>query len=313
MTTGEEFYLASSGGYRLHCWRWSPASSPRAIVQICHGINEYAGRYDSFARFLTTQGFLVIAHDHAGHGQTATCKEELGQWLPGDAWRRLCDDLHVCAVNERRLAPRLPFFLFGHSMGSFVVRCYPLYYQEPLAGVILSGTADQRPALLNCGLALARALIRRYGWDHRSIVLRNMVFGGYVRRFAPAANAAVWISRDQTVTEAYVRDRYCRFIPSVGMFAEVFRGMKQMATAAAFAALPASTPVLLFAGAQDPVGDCGRGVRRVYARYSAGHADVQLRLYPEGRHEMLHELNYEEVYADIAAWLQQQLPPAEVF
>lgn len=303
----KEFTFPSSDGlHQVHAMEWLPESgAPKAVVQLVHGISEYIGRYDAFARFLTEHGYAVVGHDHLGHGRTASGPEEYGFFAEQDGWKHVLRD----ARTRRKLAgerfPGLPYFLMGHSMGSFVVRGYLMVYPGTVDGAILSGTGQEPPFRVNTARILSALAIRSKGARSQSKLISALSVGAYNKQFAPNRTGADWISRDTAVVDAYLRDPLCRFLPSAGMYHDMMLGLQFLVKPEHLRRLDPDTPVYLFAGDQDPVGACGAGVRRVADMLRrAGVKDVTVRLYPGGRHEMLNELNRDEVFQDTLDWLE---------
>lgn len=311
MAFREEFFFPSSDGvHRVHGLRWLPEQgSPRAVLQLVHGISEYIARYDRFATSLAEQGFVVVGHDHLGHGKTATDHSEYGFLAPEKGWEHLVEDVHTLREQMGQQFPGLPYFLFGHSMGSFVARTYLIDHPGAVDGCILSGTGQQPSMLIALGRGVAAVVARRYGPRHVSKLVTALSLGTYNTQFKPNRTGADWISRDTAVVDAYVADPMCRFFPTVGMFRDMMGGLAYIGNAKHMASIDPKTPIFLLSGAEDPVGDRGKGVRKVAALFQkAGCQDLSIKLYPQGRHEMLNETNWEEVYGDVLTWLEDHLP-----
>lgn len=310
MVIKQEFTFPSSDGVHTvaAAW-WRPEGPPRGVVQLVHGISEHIGRYDSFARFLAEHGFAVVGHDHLGHGRTARNPSEFGWFADRDGWKHVVKD--VRALRERVGAeyPGLPCFLLGHSMGSFVVRGYLMFWPGTVDGAILSGTGQEPPATVAAGRALSALLIRLKGPRAHSALLDALSVGRYNGQFKPVRTSADWISRDTVVVDTYRADPLCRFLPTVGMYHDMMVGLQLLAKPANLARMDPDTPVYFFAGDRDPVGANGAGVKKVAGWFrDAGVKDLIVRLYPEGRHEMLNEANRDEVYRDVLSWLERRLP-----
>lgn len=313
MPTNQEFYFPSTDGvHSVHVQEWLPDGPPRAVVQIVHGIAEYVGRYDHFARFLASHGFYVCGDDHLGHGKTAANSDELGFTNERDGWTHMTDDLHALRVLTGEKYPGLPYLLLGHSMGSFLSRTYLIRYPGAVDACALSGTGQQAPALVASGSLLAKMERARLGSYGRSRLIQKLCFGAYNIQFKPARTSNDWISRDEHVVDAYNDDPFCQFWPTVTLFGDMMGGIKFITNPANLKRMDPNTPVLFFSGAKDPVGDSGTGVRKAYQSFlDAGCKNVSIRLYPNGRHEILNELNREEVYADVLAWMEDTLFPEE--
>lgn len=301
-------FPSSDGVHTVHAVEWTPDGPPRAVVQLVHGISEHMGRYDHFARYLTGHGFAVCGHDHLGHGHTAAGPEEYGFLGKENGWDHLARDVRALSEAERTRFPEVPWFLMGHSMGSFVARTCLIRWPELADGCILSGTGQERAPLVAFGKAVSSLLCALRGPNTRSSLVTSLSLGAYNRQFRPNRTDNDWISRDEGVVDAYCADPLCQFVPTVGMFRDMMGGLQFIGRPANLTRMDPEIPVLFFSGDHDPVGNNGRGVKRVAALFrAAGVRDVTLRLYPGGRHEMLNECNREEVYADVLAWLEAHL------
>ena len=305
-----EFYLPSTGGGKLYCGIWASLGKPRAVLQLVHGIAEHIGRYDGFGAFLAEQGIVMVADDHMGHGRSVEPGEPMGFLKSG--WLGAVDDeLHLMG-HVREAYPDIPYFLMGHSMGSFLARTFLYRHAESgISGAILSGTGWQPPAVLAAGLWLCDREARKYGETATSDLLQRLIFGAYNRKFPDARTPHDWICSDPDVVNKYAEDPLCGFSPTIGLARDMLQGIRMNQKKKNLESMRKELPVFFFSGAQDPVGDMGRGVRRsVRAFRRAGMQDVSCRLYENGRHEMLNEPNHEAVYADILQWLDGHgLPP----
>jgi alpha-beta hydrolase superfamily lysophospholipase len=303
-----EFSIPSAGGGLLRCGLWAPAGTPRGVVQLVHGIAEHIGRYDDFARFLTGNGFLVVAEDHMGHGKTAESGGTVGVFQGG--WSAVVADVYGLFTWTRNQYPDLPYFLLGHSMGSFLARSFLITYPDAeLTGAILSGTGQQPMALVRAGLAICGLEARRLGRDNQSDRIQSLIFGAYNKQFAPTRTDNDWICTDPAVVDAYEADPYSGFKPSIGMAADMLTGIRFNQQPRNLEKMGKSLPVLFFSGSEDPVGDRGKGVRQAAESFrKAGMQNIRVRLYEGGRHEMLNEKNKAQVYNDVLAWIEEVLP-----
>ncbi len=282
------------------------ATSPAGIVQLVHGMSEHIGRYDDFARFLVGHGYVVCAHDHVGHGKSVADPRERG-CLPLEGGKDvLIEDVHELRKTvAARYSRQTPYFLFGHSMGSFVVRAYLARYAEGLSGAVLCGTGNQSRALSKAGNWLARRIAAKQGADARSERLHAMADGAFSRQVENPRTSFDWLSTDPAVVDAYLADEMCGAMFSAGGYATLTDLTGEAASPACAAKVPKDLPVLFVAGAQDPVGACGKGVESAanLLRH-AGVRDVEVKLYEGMRHEILNELGHAQVYADVLAWMQ---------
>jgi len=277
---------------------WLPEGEPRAVVQLVHGICEYILRYEPFARFLTEHGFAVTGHDHLGHGLTAKGPEEYGYFTD---WWALVRDVRALQLKVRETYPDLPWFLLGHSMGSFVARTCIIDYPDAFTGCVLSGTGQESALTVAAG-----KLLTGMGDPHKvNKLFYSLSIGAYNKKFKPTRTSADWICRDEKVVDAYLADPLCNFQTTAGMNHAMMRGLQYVADKTNLAKMDRDMPVYFFAGDSDPVGAMGKGVQKVAGWFrEAGMKDVTVKLYPGGRHEMLNETNKEEVFADTLAWLE---------
>lgn len=296
--------LTSVTGAKLDQLEWRPEGEPRAIVQLVHGMAEHIERYDATAKCLNKAGYLVVGHTQLGHGEKA---ETLGWFADKGGWDALIEDVHLLRTQTQARYPKLPYFLLGHSMGSFVVRTYCLKHEAGLAGVILSGTGHFDPPILNVGLCLANLQCAFGGEKKKSALLANMSFAGYNKEWTPPRTAFDWLSKDTEVVDRYVADPLCGYAFTAGGYRDMFTGLKLLYPKH-LAALDKDIPIRLFSGASDPVGGRGAGVKvTMQELVAAGIRDVTMKLYEGGRHEMLNEVEREIVWNDLIAWLEEHM------
>ncbi len=302
----ESSFRSKDGVHNCHVSLWRPEGAPRAVVQIVHGVAEHMGRYDHFARYLADHGFAVCGEDHLGHGKTVD-DGKYGYFGRKDGWTLVTADVRRLRVLMGERFPGAPYFLLGHSMGSFLARTYLCAYPGTVDGCILSGTGQEKPALVAAGKAAARAVCALRGPETVSPLLNKLSLGAYNDQFKPTRTTADWICRDEAVVDAYLKDPFCTFLPTAGMFRDMMEGLQYISDEDTLSQMDPSTPVYLFSGDRDPVGANGEGVKRVYGFFKDhGTADLTMKLYPGGRHEMLNEIDKGEVYADVLAWLEKR-------
>ena len=301
-------FPSGDGVTQIHVRRCTPDTAPRAVLQIAHGIAEHVERYDEFAAYLAENGFLVVATDHLGHGQSVSADGELGHFADENGWMTAVGDMHRLYQLTHADFPELPYFLFGHSMGSFLTRTYLLRWSEGLSGAVICGTGQQ-PAAVVAGGKLASALeIKKHGPRYHSDKLNTLAFGGYNKAFQPARTPNDWLTRDEAHVDRYNADPLCGFVPTAGLFHDMMGGIQMISKLSNVRLMRRDLPVLFIAGDADPVGESGKGVRRAYENFlRAGMSDVSLKLYPGGRHEILNELCRNEVYNDVLRWLESKL------
>ena len=301
-----DFYYPSCGGGMIHGCRWDPAGAPVAVLQIVHGVAEHAARYDEFANFLAERGILVVASDHMGHGGSIGDGEPVGVFRGG--WFKAVADVHRLLKYTKQEFPDLPFILLGHSMGSFLARSVLCRYPDSgISAAILSGTAWMHRAIINSGKAAATLVGKRQGMDVPSKFLNDMMFGSYCNRIENPRTPHDWLTRDERIVDAYAADPLCGFTITPGLARDMMTGLSYIQEPANLAKMPKSLPVWFIAGAEDPVGGYGSGVERAAKEFrKAGMEQVFLQLYPLCRHEVLNELNRQEIFEDILTWLKEQ-------
>ena len=215
----QEFrYPSARAGHTIYAQELRPDAPPRAVIQIVHGVAEHMGRYEEVSRFLAAHGFLVCGEDHLGHGKTV---EDGGFFAPKGGWDLVVRDVRRLRELEGEKYPSLPYFLLGHSMGSFLTRTYLIQYPGTLDGVILSGTGQEPAPLVALGRALASLECRRLGSQGVSPLVDALSLGAYNRRFRPNRTGADWISSDPAAVDAYLADPLCRPKPTVSMFRDM--------------------------------------------------------------------------------------------
>lgn len=292
--------------------QWLPDTSPVGIVQISHGVAEHIKRYDKFAQYLASNGFVVAGEDHLGHGKSVSDPKNQGYFGEHGGWELVVGDMRKLYERLREQYFSLPIYILGHSMGSFLTRTYIIRYHDGPDGVILSGTGQQSSMLLNTGLTVANAIIKRQGANVKSQFLNDLSFRGYNNHYKPARTVFDWLTRDSAVVDAYLEDPDCGFVSSAGLTRDMLTGIKYISSLKNLDRMNKDLPVYFLSGDDDPVGEYGKGVLRAYNGFlKAGLSDVTLKLYHGARHEILNELNKDEVYADILTWLQAKCRAAD--
>ncbi len=299
-----DFTFASTDGVtKIHGIEWKPEGEIKAILQICHGMVEYIDRYDGFASFLTEYGYYVVGHDHLGHGQSVQSEEDHGYFAHPNGNECVIGDIHRLRRMVQKKYPDIPYFMLGHSMGSFLIRQYMEMHGEGLAGVIVMGTGLQPGAVLTAGKAICKTIARFKGWRHRSNFVDNMAFASYNKKFEPARTDKDWLTKDEAVVDAYRAHPWCTFQFTVNAYYQMFCGIQYAQTHVE--QIPKALPLFVVAGADDPVGNFGKSVTEVSETYKkAGIKDVSLKLYENDRHEILNETDRQTVYEDILGWLE---------
>ncbi|MCJ8013288.1 alpha/beta hydrolase [Paenibacillus sp. KQZ6P-2] len=304
----QTFTMTDPYGTKIHVYEWLPeqGTTVKAVLLIAHGMCETAERYARFASALTGEGYAVYAPDQRGHGMTAGSVEHLGD-VGENGFQLMVQDLVQLGKSLKGSHPGIPLFLMGHSMGSFLVQKVIMTQSEDFDGFILSGSNGPR-GMLQAGRVLASIQRSIQGSTHRSLMMNTIVFGGFNRAFSPPRTPFDWLSRDPDEVDRYIEDPFCGAICTTSFFRGFFGLLQDIQQPVGYAGIPKHKPIYLFSGEQDPVGLNGKGVERLVAIYrKVGVTDVEYRLYPEGRHEMLNETNRDEVTADVLDWLERHV------
>lgn len=310
MVKNEFTYPSHDGKTPIHAVIWRPEGQIRAVLQISHGVAEYALRYEPFAAFLTEQGFAVAANDHIGHGQSLAEGAPRLYFGPKGSWQTVVDDLYTLRCHCGKEFPGVPYALLGHSMGSFLARTYLIRYPGTVQAAVIMGTGQQSAAMTAGGRLVAARETRRLGGDDKvSKLAEGLAFGSYNKLFAPNRTSCDWLSADTDNVDAYMADPLCGADATVGLFRQMLLGIRFNQRLSNLRRMDAQTPVLFIAGDKDPVGANGAGVRRTYQEFlRAGMQDCTLKLYPGLRHEILNEKGWQrEIFRDIGLWLTAKL------
>ncbi|MDF2884153.1 MAG: alpha/beta fold family hydrolase [Clostridiaceae bacterium] len=302
------FDFKDSDGVNIFVYKWIPEGEIKGIIQIAHGMAETAARYERFAGFLTGNGYLVFANDHRGHGKTAGSVEKLGYIADDDGFNWMVKDMHELNCSIRDEYKNMPVFLFGHSMGSFLSQRYIQLYGSDLSGVILSGTNGKQGSIIDIGILIAKFEMKRHGRREKSNRLNSMSFGAYNKAFKPCRTPFDWLGRDESEVDKYINDPYCGTVFTTSFYYDLFRGLKDLYKPDNLNGISKDLPIYIMAGEMDPVGNKGKGIIKLYNMYkNLNIKDVKYKLYKDGRHEMLNEINRDEVMRDIVTWFNNHI------
>ncbi len=306
----EEFYFDSRDNTtKIHAIRWTPEEVPvRAVVQIVHGMAEHVERYEEFAAFLCEKGFLVTAEDHLGHGKSVPEGGVQGYFCEQDPATVVVRDVHRLKKMTQELYPGIPYFIVGHSMGSFILRNYISRYGTGITGAVIMGTGDQPVAALKFMRGLAGLTGIFKGQKHPAKMVNKIAFGDYNKKYKNPRTSSDWLTKCDAIVDAYIADEDCGFIFTVNGFKTLGTLILRAKDSEYVARIPKELPLYLLAGAEDPVGDYGKGVSKTYELYrEAGITDLAMKLYPNDRHEILNETDRAKVMQDIADWIERRI------
>ena len=304
----EDFeYDSRDGRTKLHGVRWIPDESPRCILQIVHGMAEHVERYEDFAEYLCKKGILVTAEDHLGHGKSVV-DGKTGYFCKQDPATVVVRDVHRLKKMTQELYPGVPYFILGHSMGSFILRNYLCKYGKGIDGAIVMGTGMQ-PKIMVLGLKILAGLACVFGKAAKPCpFVNNVAFGTYLKRIPDKRTDYDWLTKADSVVDKYIEDPLCGYIFPGNGFKTLGELIWRLHKDAYISKMPVTLRVLITSGAEDPVGDYGVGPKKVYDEFIAqGMQRVDFKLYEGDRHEILNETDHETVYEDLYNWITKEL------
>lgn len=309
---GEVIYtqIKQTDGYKTKLTQYVCPEKPKASILILHGMAEHQNRYLSFAEYLVNQGYDVYCYDHRGHG-TDKKLSELGFFAPENGYQLVTLDAITVSkyIKENNRSNKL--FLFGHSMGSIISRNVIQTF-DSYDGVILSGTNFPPMPLVRFGLFLSFMITKFKGPKHVSPYLSNLMFGSKKYTSLSTRTAFDWLSRSNPIVGAYIHDPYCGFTCTASFYHDLLKLNKNEIIRKQIQTTRKDLPLYIISGAKDPVGSYGKEVNKfVGSLKKLGFTNVSSKLYPDCRHEILNELDKEEVYADIHTWIAKRITLAK--
>lgn len=311
MIEKQEFYFGSRDGeHRLHAIKWIPKiEKPICILQIVHGMSEYVDRYDTFARYMAGKGILVVGDDHLGHGLSIKEGELRGYFCKEDAATVLVRDEHRLKKMMQEQYPGVPYIILGHSMGSFILRNYLMRYGSGIDGAVIMGTGMQPKRQVIFAWTFATVLSVLAGPKHICRWLDKILFSAYNRKFhAGPEDSGSWVSVNPENAKTYKEDLMCNFVFTANGFQTLMKLIWNLYDEEKLGQMPKNLPVFFVSGKEDPVGNYGRDVEKVFRSFEElGMEQVQLKLYPGDRHEILNEADREDVYGDIYRFMLQKV------
>lgn len=306
-TTDTIEWLTANDGHRIPLRHW-PIENPHAVIHIAHGMAEHSGCYIDVAALLNAAGYAVIAHDHRCHG-LATPQKQLGDVNMQQHWAGVCHDMATVNADIHRRYPELPLILLGHSMGSFISQHFAQHYPNQINLLLLEGSSFEAPWFTAIAGVLGSFEVWRQKENGRSAIINQLSFGGFNKAFKKPRTDFDWLSRDTTFVNKYVADPLCGFQMSNGYWRDFIKGLSALYRPHNMRRLRSDLPIYVFSGDKDPVGHNGRGTTALAnaLRTVAGCTDVTLRLYPDARHDILHETNRDEILTDLLGWIKRHL------
>jgi alpha-beta hydrolase superfamily lysophospholipase len=295
-------------GKAVYYRRWLPDKKPVAVVQIAHGMAEHSGCYAELAEFLLKRNLAVYCHDHRGHGKTAGNRADYGFIADKNGWELLVEDMISFTDLIKNQHPGIPYFVYGHNMGSLITQSFISKRGNVIDGVILSGVPVQSGLLQSIGKMIARYEIKKFGARHRSKRLSDLTFGNYNKKFKPVLTAFDWLSRDQQKVQEYVDDQWCGGTFTSVFFLDLLSGAKSIWYSERLFDIEHDLAFLFLTGECDAVNSFSKGIWNLIDFYERhGFYDVEAVFYPECRHDLKLELNREMIFTDIVTWIAEKL------
>ncbi len=296
--------LTAADGREIKLFAWLPEQKVRHVMVLSHGMAEHIQRYETFALACNAAGIAVYGANHRGHGADAQVR---GHYADDNGWQKVIGDLDLIIddVTQRHTAPLV---LFGHSMGSFIAQQYAILHGHKLNGLVLSGSNYQNPIMYKLAALVCHIEKMRIGASAPSRFLDFVSFGAFNRKFKPARTSSDWLSRDPEQVDKYINDDCCGFPCSPQFWLDFMSGLITISQKSEIAKIPNQLPIYIFSGDQDPVGLQGKGVLALEQHIvKNGCKNVQCKLYPDGRHEMLNESNANAVFDDVTDWVSSTI------
>ena len=287
-------------GHTIQLQIWQPQDSTACVIQVLHGLGEYASRYARFAAAANARDFAVCSHDHRGHGGRGG---EPGHFADGDGWNKVNADAKLVNDFIRSEYDNVPIVLLGHSMGSYLAQSFAMHYGASLSGLILSASTWPSKLQMAPAKVLAHLEAWRLGIRGKSKLLDGLGFDNFNKRFLPARTACDWLSRDEAEVDKYIADSLCGGPYSCGLWIDLINGLFTISSDNALSGISPDLPILITGGSDDPVGG-ERGMTRLAVHYAqTSHQRLDVKIYPQGRHEMLNDINRDEVTSDWLDWV----------
>jgi alpha-beta hydrolase superfamily lysophospholipase len=309
------YYPSHDGKTTIHACIWQPEGEVKGVVQIIHGMAEYAERYSPFADFLCANGYLVCAEDHLGHGKSIVDESALGYFSASRDIGVVLDDIHTLLVAVKKQTFGKPYYLLGHSMGSFICRKFISLYSDEVDGAVIMGSGYVDSFTTSFALSLVKLNALFFGWHHRSKFIKNLAFGSYNKKFKPVRTPNDWLSANVDNVDKYNSDSLCGFDFTNNGYNFLFTIIKEACREKTVEKVDANLPILFVAGEDDPVGNYSKGVVKSYNMYTQAGKNAQIKLYKNSRHEILNDDCKFSVFKDILDYFdnlsEQELAIAE--
>lgn len=291
---------------KIHAVRWVPEGEVKGVLQIIHGMAEHIDRYENVAKWFTQKGYVVTGEDHLGHGKSVKEGGTYGYFCDHDPATVVVRDVHRLKKMTEEKYKGVPYFVLGHSMGSFIMRNYMYRYGSGIKGAIVCGTASQPKAVIAFGIFLSKLQSILFGGKHPGEFINRLAFGDPKKIEKGHEND--WLCTDKEVCDKFGADELCGFLFTVNGFYTMFSLIQRMQDPKNINKVPKDLPVKIISGTDDSVGNYGKGVVKAYESYkAAGIKDLEIKLYEGLRHEILNEPCQNEIFNELYEWMLDKI------
>ncbi|GFZ31055.1 alpha/beta hydrolase [Clostridium zeae] len=301
--TNGSFFINTEDNKKIFVYCWDNVIYPKGVIQIVHGMAEHAGRYEEFANYLNSHGFIVYAGDHRGHGKTD--ESSLG-YIGEDGFNKIVEDQHAIVNFIKNNHSNLPIIFFAHSFGSFIGQEYIIRHGNELSGIILSGSAMRKGLDVNAGIIISYIQKSIFGENKKSTLLDFLSFYNYNKKIKNSASKFSWLTTDEIEIKNYENDPLCGNISTCNFYYYFLKGLKDLYKNNRLKQIPKDLPILIISGDDDPVGNYGKWVRKLYNLYKNMPLEtVTMELYPGKRHELTNEIDRNKIFSKILNWTEE--------
>ncbi|MEG0296957.1 MAG: alpha/beta hydrolase [Clostridium sp.] len=306
MSASREIFIKGLDNKEIFLRIWDYVEQPKAVVQIFHGMAEHSERYDDFAKYLNKQGYIVYSDDHRGHGKS---KDKNGFGHVGEnGFNNIVEDENLITELIKREYKNIPVYIFAHSFGSFIGQEYITKYSKNIDGIILSGSAKQDGIEIKLAAVLAKIQRKLFNENEEARLIDKLSFGSFNKGIDNQRGKFDWLTRDTNEVDKYIEDENCGFISPINFYYNLFKGLNELYSIDKLNKISKVLPILILSGDRDPVGKYGKSVTRLYEQYrDLGVNNVSIKLYDDARHELLNEINKDEVYDYVGKWITSKI------
>ena len=304
MSKNELFFQSNDGVTNVHMVTWEPDGEVLGIIQINHGVCEHIGRYEEFARFLNSKGILVVGIDYIGHGMSTNNGNKKMYFGPIGSFKIVVNDLNYALTQIKNRYPNVPYTMLGFSLGSFLTRTYMIEYPDLVDGAVLVGSGFITKLMYKGAMFIVNSETKKYGDNVATEKIRDISFGTYNKKFKPNRTSFDWLCKSEGAVDLFLADSLRGENMTIGLFRELLNSMIYSCDVVNVNKMSKIKPIYFISGSDDYVGDKGKGIKKSVDLFkSCGLNDVDMKLYTDLRHDILHENECEQIFNDVYGWL----------